>query len=236
MADDIDAPTKGPNAWGQAVAAVLLICALSVGLWAFGETASSNRDPSPAACSGGEPQKASGESGKAPRRVSGAQLCKALNRSDLAELLGTPGEMAKTAGGSGGSVKLAGGKEIATPSARVEFATYTVNLSATYDRLPVAGSAALLGDGAQRRKFLGRPAVFYSNRTISIRFRLDGSDTDSGPGVPARALVVAPDAKDSGGSLEVTLWRTDGGLPDDAALLRIAEKVLPTIPGWAAAG
>lgn len=80
-----------------------------------------------------------------PRRVSGAQLCEALNRPDLAELLGTPGEIAKTAGGSGGSVKLAGGKEIATPSARVEFGTYTVTLSATYDRFSVAGSAALLG-------------------------------------------------------------------------------------------
>ncbi|TLS40611.1 hypothetical protein FE633_40830 [Streptomyces montanus] len=135
-------------------------------MWTLGETSSSDNDPPPATCSGGEPEKAS-------RRVSGEQLCEALNRPDLAELLGTPGETAKTAGGSGGSVKLAGGKEIPTPSAQVEFETYTVTLSATYDRLPVAGSAALLGDG---------------------------------------------------------------GVPDDAVLLRVAEKVLPTVPGWAAAG
>ncbi|MGW9130190.1 DUF6215 domain-containing protein [Streptomyces sp. NPDC055681] len=236
MADDIDAPTKGAGPWGQAVAAVALVAVLGVGLWTLGETSSSNTELPPARCSGGEPEKAPREQGKTPRRVSGAQLCEALNRPDLAELLGTPGETAKTAGGSGGSVKLAGGKEIATPSARVEFGTYTVTLSATYDRFSVAGSAALLGGGARQRTVLGRPAVFYSDRTISISFRLDGSDTDSGPGVPARALTVARDAKDSGGSFEVALWRADGGVPDDAVLLRVAEKVLPTVPGWAAEG
>ncbi|WP_393063434.1 DUF6215 domain-containing protein [Streptomyces sp. LN549] len=61
--------------------------------------------------------------------ASGARLCEALNRSDLAELLGTPGEIAKSASGRDGSVMLAGGKETATPSARVEFGTYTVTLT-----------------------------------------------------------------------------------------------------------
>jgi hypothetical protein len=236
MADDSDEPAKDPGAWGQAVAAVLLIGALGVGLWAFGQASSSNSRPSPATCSGGEAEKVSGESGTAPRRVSGAQLCRALNRADLDELLGTPGEIAKSAGGSDSSVTLAKGTEIATPSARVELGTYTVNLSATYDRLPVSRSAALRGEGAQQRTILGHPAVFYSDRTIRINFRLDGSDSSSGPGVPARCLVVAQDAKDRGGSLEITLWRADGVVPDDVALLRVAEKVLPTIPGWAARG
>ncbi|NUL02406.1 hypothetical protein HRW07_03915 [Streptomyces lunaelactis] len=236
MAHDIDAPTKGAGTWGQAVAAVALVAALGTGLWTIEKSSSSDSDPRPATCSGGEPEKAPKESGKAPRRVSGAQLCEALNRPDLAELLGTPGETAKTAGGSGGSVKFGNGKEIATPSAEVEFGTYTVNLTATYDRHPVAGSASLLGASARQQTVLGRPAVFYSDRTISISFRLDGSDTDSGPGVPARALTVARDTKDSGGSFEVTLWRTDGVVPDDAVVLRVAEKVLPTVPGWAANG
>lgn len=232
MADDvdIDAPAKGAGAWGQAVAAVAVVAALCAGLWTFRETSSSDSGPPPpATCSGGEPEKAS-------RHVSGAQLCKALNRRDLAELLGTPGERAKTAGGSGGSTKLGNGKEIATPSARVEFESYTVTLAATYDGHPVAGSATLLGQGARQQTLLDRPAVLYSNRTISISFRLDGSDTDSGPGVPARTVTVARDAKDSGGSFEVTLWREDGAVPDDAVLLRVAEKVLPTVPGWAARG
>ncbi|MET8953744.1 DUF6215 domain-containing protein [Streptomyces sp. NPDC004393] len=234
MVVEVGGPVKGANAWGQAVAAVVLVAALGVGLWTFGETASADRDPRPATCSGGEPEKATGEPEKTPRYVSGAQLCKALNRSDLAELLGTPGETAKTASGSGGSVKLGSGKEVATPSAQVEVGTYTVTLSATYDRLPVAGSAGLLGDGARQRTVLGRPAVLYSDRTISILLRLDGSGARSGPGVPARVLTVAQDAKDSGGSFEVSLWRTDGWVPNDAVLLRVAEKVLPTVPGWAA--
>lgn len=188
----------------------------------------------PARCSGGEPEKTPGKAGKVPRRVSGAQLCEALNRTDLAELLGTPGRPRRPCGGSGGSVKFAGGKEVFTPSARAEFGTYTVTLSATYDRSPVAGSAALLENGARQRTVLGRPAVVYSDRTISISLRLDGGDTDSGPGVPARALAAARDAKDSGGSFEVVLWRADGVVPDDAVLLRVAEKALPTVPGWTA--
>ncbi|MGW5661910.1 DUF6215 domain-containing protein [Streptomyces sp. NPDC003758] len=226
-------PPKGPNPWGQAVAAVAVVAVLGVVLWTFGQTSSSGSAATTATCSDGEPDKSPG---KASRHVSGAQLCKAVNRPDLAELLGTAGESAKNASGSDGSVELAGGKEIDNPSAQVEFGTYTVTLSATYDRLPVAGAAALLGDGALQRTVLGRPAVLYSDRTISIHFRLDGSDTDSGPGVPARVLSVARDAKDSGGSFEVALWRADGAVPDDAVLLRVAEKVLPAIPGWAANG
>ncbi|MGW1709031.1 DUF6215 domain-containing protein [Streptomyces sp. NPDC002206] len=130
-----------------------MVAALGVGLWALGETSSSDTDLPPARCSGGELEEPPGEPGKVPRRVSGAQLCEALNRPDLAELLGTPGETAKTAGGSGGAVKLVGGKEIATPSARVEFGTYTVTLLATYDRFPVAGSAALLGAAPGSKRF-----------------------------------------------------------------------------------
>ncbi|MEI5134697.1 DUF6215 domain-containing protein [Streptomyces libani] len=226
------APAEGAGAWGQAVAAVALVAGLGIGLWALqGMESSSGSDsaPPPATCSGGEAEKES-------RRVSGAQLCKALNRPDLADLLGTPGQAAKTAGGSGDSVKLGNGKEIATPSAQVEFETYTVTLSATYDGHPVAGSAGLLGDGARQQTVLERPAVVYADRTISIRFRLDGSDSESGPGVPARTVTVARDAKDSGSSFEVSLWRADGMVPDDAVLLRVAEKVLPTVPGWAAGG
>ncbi|MFF7896586.1 hypothetical protein ACFZDI_32710 [Streptomyces sp. NPDC007907] len=44
-------------------------------------------------------------------------------------------------------------------------------------------------------------------------------------------MTVARDAEDRGGSLDVTLWRADGVVPDDAVLPRVAEKVLPTVPG-----
>jgi len=45
-------------------------------------------------------------------------------------------------------------------------------------------------------------------------------------------LVVAPDVKDGGGSYELSIWRQDNVRPDDTALLRVAQQVLPTIPGW----
>ncbi|WP_330353287.1 DUF6215 domain-containing protein [Streptomyces chartreusis] len=225
MTESVRAPEKGANVWGQAIAAVAMVTALGGGLWAYGQTSESSGPP-PATCSDETPGKPTG-------RVTGAQLCEALLRPDLSELLGTPAEDAKTASGSDGSVGLSGGKDIPMPSAEVEFDTYTVTLSATYDDLPVAGSETLLRD-AEKRTVLGRPAVLYSDRTIRIAFRLDGGDADSGPGVPLRSLMVAKDAKDGGGSFDVTLWRADGTVPDDAVLLRLAEKVLPTVPGWTA--
>ncbi|MFJ4723331.1 DUF6215 domain-containing protein [Streptomyces luteogriseus] len=226
MAEENDAHITRSSAWRQALAAVALAGALGGGFWKLAQTSSEERsEPKPAACSEGEAPATKG------KHLSGAQLCEALNRPDLAALLGTPTEIAKTASGSDSSI----GK-IATPQAQVEFETYTVTLSATYDDLPVAGSEALLGRDAVRQKVLGRPGVLYSTRTISISFRLDGGEADSGPGVPARAVTVAQDAKDSGGSLDVTLWRADGVVPDDAMLLRVAEKVLPTVPGWKSGG
>lgn len=229
MADDNDAPNRGAAAWGQALAALVLVPALGIGLWAWGEAASragggsgGGGEPKAAGCAGAEPEEESAG-------LSGTQLCEALNRPDLADLLGTPGERAKSAGGSGG-----GSSEDPTPSGRVEFETYTVTLAATSGSLRVAGAASLLGDTASPRTVLGRPAAFYSDRTIQIRFRLDGSDSSSGPGVPARVLTVARDAQDSGGFFEVTLWRADGAVPDDAVVLRVAETILPTVPGWTA--
>jgi hypothetical protein len=230
MAEEIDAPMSSANAWGQALAAVALVGALGAGFWGLARTSAAESEPKPATCSDGETPAPKG------KHLSGAQLCEALNRSDLAALLGTPAEIAKTAQGSDSSIGTAGGKDIATPQAQVEFETYTVTLSATYDGLPVTGSEALLGSDARRQTMLGRPGVLYSTRTISISFRLDGGDADSGPGVPARALTVAQDPKDRGGSLDVTMWRTDGVVPDDAVLMRVAEKVLPTVPGWTARG
>ncbi|MFG2272805.1 DUF6215 domain-containing protein [Streptomyces chartreusis] len=175
--------------------------------WAYGRRTESSGGPPPATCSDGTPGKPTG-------RVTGAQLCEALLRPDLSELLGTPAEEAKTASGSDGSFGLPG---------------------ATYDgRLRVAGSESLLRE-AEKRTVLGRPAVLYSDRTIRMAFRLDGGgDADSGPGVPLRSLMVAKDAEGGGGSFDVTLWRSDGMVPGDAVLLRLAEKVLPTVPGWTA--
>lgn len=226
MAEKIGTPEKSHNAWGQAVAAVAVFAAIAGGLWASEQASSGDSGPPAASCSDEEPGKSTG-------RVTGKQLCEALLRPDLAELLGTPTETAKTAHGSDGSTGLEGGKKIPMPSAEVEFDTYTVTLSATYDDLPVTGSDELLGS-ATARTVLDRPAVLYSDRTIRIDFRLDGGDAEAGTGVPLRSVTVAQDTKDSGGSFDVTLWRADGMVPDDAVLLRVAERILPTVPGWAA--
>jgi hypothetical protein len=230
MTEEVAAAEKSPNAWAQAVAALVVIGALGGGLWAqneFADGADADAD-APAVCSADEDAKPS-------KRISGTQLCTALNRADLPVLLGTPEEHAQTAYGSDGSVKTASGTETATPEATVRFDTYTVQLSRSYDDLPVAGTEALLNSAA-KKTVLGRPAVVYSTQTIAIRFNLGGGEAESGPGGIARALLVAPDSKDSGGSYELAIWREDAFPPDDAALLRVAEKVLPTIPGWTAAG
>ncbi|WP_371651953.1 hypothetical protein [Streptomyces mirabilis] len=84
---------------------------------------------------------------------------------------------------------------------------------------------------SQKRTVLGHPAVLYSDRTITITINGDGK-TDTGPGGIARSLLAAQDSKDGGGSYEIAIWRQDSVVPDDAALLSVAEKVLPTIPGW----
>ncbi|MCP3757669.1 DUF6215 domain-containing protein [Streptomyces sp. TBY4] len=221
-------------AWGQALTAVALIGGLGAGLWVVGESTGSGGEPEPAACwsagSGKTPAKA-GE--LPPGQASGAELCTALHRPDLPDLLGIPGERAKSAqGGSSGIKPADGDREIHSPTAEVEFETYTVHMRASYGRVTVATVAGLLGDRTAPRTVLGRPAAFYSDRTISISLRPGGGSTSAGPGLPIRALVVARDPEDGGGSFEVSLWRSDGALPDDAVLLRVAEQVLPTVPGW----
>ncbi|SOE24559.1 hypothetical protein SAMN05442782_1192 [Streptomyces sp. OK228] len=79
------------------------------------ERNSGDRDP--ATCTSSKATQDPGSS----KHASGAQLCTALNRSDLPALLGTPAEQAETAGGNESSVKLAGGTEIATPEATVRW-------------------------------------------------------------------------------------------------------------------
>ncbi|MCX4777259.1 DUF6215 domain-containing protein [Streptomyces sp. NBC_01264] len=237
MTEGVGTITTGA-AIGQGITAVVLIGGMGLGLWVTGQAAGTTGEPKPVACPQVQAEKTPGKSpAERTAEATGSQLCAALHRPDLPSLLGTPGEVAKSAGGGASSSKPAGsGEEIHTPTASVEFETYTVHLRASRDGLTVATVAGLLGDGKPPRTVLGRPATFYSDRTLSISFRLDGSDTSSGPGVPTRALVVAMDPRDGGGSYELTLWRSDGTVPDDAVVLRVAEQVLPTVPGFAAAG
>ncbi|MFE9452160.1 DUF6215 domain-containing protein [Streptomyces sp. NPDC006739] len=223
MVDGFAESGQGTKAWAQAVAAVVLVGGLAGVFWAL-QKADRQKAAEPAVCS-------STHDRTVPARyVSGARLCEALNRADLPVLLGTPLEHAETADGSESWTTLAGGTKYATPEADVTLKTYSVRLSASYDDLPVADAARLLGGSAQRRTVLGHPAVLYSDRTIALSFH-DGK-ADSGPGGIARGVLVSRDTKDGGGCFEVVIWRQDDVPPDDTALLRLAERVLPTIPGW----
>ncbi|WP_367320406.1 DUF6215 domain-containing protein [Streptomyces sp. HUAS ZL42] len=228
MVDDFADSENGIRAGAQAVAAVVVVAGLAGGLWGLGEVFPQNADVSePATCS-------STHHATPSKRVSGDQLCTALNRPDLPTILGTPTEQAETAGGSENTTTLAGGTKFTTPAAEVTLKTYSVKLSASYDDYSVADLTDLLGDTVQPKTVLGHPAVLYSNRTIALTFDLNGGKADAGPGGIARSLVVSRSANDGGDYFEISIWRQDDVLPDDAALLRVAEKVLPTIPGWTA--
>ncbi|MFE2103282.1 MULTISPECIES: DUF6215 domain-containing protein [unclassified Streptomyces] len=221
---DVDDPAseRDRRPWVQALVAVLVLGipgALLVHIALQGPS-----EPGPATCSYDDKP--------VSERVSAKQLCKALNRPDLPTLLGTPREKAETAYGSESSFKDADGKETPSPDAEVSLKTYSVKLWASDDDMRVGEFSGLLGRSAESKKILGHPAVLYSGQTIGLKINLGGGKIDTGPGGLARHLLVARDAKDGGGSFEVAIWRQDDAPPDDTALLRVAERVLPTVPGW----
>ncbi|MEU9257856.1 DUF6215 domain-containing protein [Streptomyces sp. NPDC048212] len=231
------APRKEPNAWGQAVAAVAVFAALGAALWLGPNLLPSGDNSSPRApsCPSGEDEELPSAYTGASRAVTGGQLCEALNRTDLARLLGTPTETATVVSGTSDTALLTDGK-VARPEAEVRFDTYTVNVSATYNELSIAQYVKLMEFGEETDvktlSVLGRPAVLSSDHTMSLDLGLGsgGSGGPVGQGPPARTLTVALDGKDPGGYYEITVWSTSGALPDDGALVDIAETVLPTVP------
>ncbi|MFF2995966.1 DUF6215 domain-containing protein [Streptomyces sp. NPDC057950] len=234
-----DAPEKEHNAWAQAVAAVAVFGVIAAVLWAAPRfMPSDDNSPRPASCSDGEHEELPKAYKKTPQPVTGEELCEALNRPDLAELLGTPGETATTASGTSDTAPLTDGK-VAEPEAEVAFDTYTVNVSATYNEMSTGQYVKLMKFGDERDiktlTVLGRPAVLSSDHTMKIEINL-GSGGSGGPveqGPLARTLSVALERDDKGGYYDITVWSTSGALPDDSVLLGIAEKVLPTIHGRA---
>jgi hypothetical protein len=217
---------KGMRAGVQATAALALAVVAVGGMWALGVFSPKSTVGRPAVCSSTDDV--------LPRPyASGAKLCAALNRPDLPALLGTPTEYVQSADGTGDWTTV-GGAKIPTPQAEVSLKSYSVKVSVDYGRLPVAGSVDALGTSAQPLTVLGHPAVLSSDRTVAISFSLGGGKASTGPGGVARCLLVAMGAKGDAGSFEIDVWRQDSALPDDAALLRVAEQVLPTLPGWTA--
>ncbi|MFK8908251.1 DUF6215 domain-containing protein [Streptomyces sp. YS-3] len=232
---------KEPHVWGQAVAAVAVVGALVAAVWVVPRVLPSSDDSrsQPASCPAGEHKELPKAYQATPRAATGDELCKALNRPDLAQMLGKSGEIATTVSGTNNTAPLTDEK-IALPEAEVRFATYTVHLSATYNELSLAQYRKFMKFGNERDikalTVLGRPAVLSSDHTMAIKVNLGGgSGGQVGEGPLARTLLVALDRGDRGGYYEVTVWSTSGALPDDSVLVGIAEKVLPTIPERAAA-
>ena len=228
MVDESVEPERRRSAGAQAVAAVVVVGGVVGGMWGLGGVLpkTSAQDSKPASCS------ASTDGTLPAKYASPTALCTALNRTDLPVLLGTPDEHAVTASGSAGWMTLAGGTKIASPEADVDLKTYSVRLSASYDDIPVAEAARYVDSTSQLKSILGHPAVLYSDRTIAISFNLGGGKASTGPGGVARSLLVSASGKDGGDSFEISIWRQDDVPPDDEALFRIAEEVLPTVPGW----
>ncbi|MEU4880123.1 DUF6215 domain-containing protein [Streptomyces althioticus] len=230
---------KKPNAFAQAFFAIGLFAVIGGALWIEGKlpedgTAATGASR-PAACRLDEDEKLPAAYRSAPEVVTGADLCRALNRPELPELLGTPTERSVYASGTDNTAPLTD-RKVAQPEARVEFETYTVELSATYNKLTVAQYAKLTryGDGRDARNLtvLGRPALLTSDHMMKIQFDLGSGEGASGPveqGPLVRTLTVALDGKDRGGSYDLTVWSESGLLPEDSVLVDIAEAVLPEI-------
>ncbi|MGW5904526.1 DUF6215 domain-containing protein [Streptomyces althioticus] len=230
---------KKPNAFAQAFFAIGLFAVIGGALWIEGKlpedgTAATGASR-PAACRLDEDEKLPAAYRSAPEAVTGADLCRALNRPELPELLGTPTERSVYASGTDNTAPLTD-RKVAQPEARVEFETYTVELSATYNKLTVAQYAKLTryADDRDTRNLtvLGRPALLTSDHMMKIQFDLGSGEGASGPveqGPLARTLTVALDGKDRGGSYDLTVWSESGLLPEDSVLVDIAEAVLPGI-------
>ncbi|MFJ6835430.1 DUF6215 domain-containing protein [Streptomyces sp. NPDC091209] len=229
-------PEKDHNAWGQAFAAFAVFGALAATVWLGPRFMPADDNvPQPASCSDGSKEKLPKVFKQTPRPVTGEELCNAVNRPDLAKLLGTPGETATDVSSSSDTGPLTDGK-VAQPETEVTFDTYTLNVSASYNELSTHQYVKLMkfGDETDIKTLtvLGRPAVLSSDHTMKIEINL-GSGGSGGPveqGPPARTLTVALDRKDRGGYCEITVWSKSGALPNDSVLLDIAQKVLPRIP------
>ncbi|MFD9562213.1 DUF6215 domain-containing protein [Streptomyces sp. NPDC059994] len=229
-------PQKEPHVWGQAVAAVALVGALVAAVWAAPHVLPSSDDSTrqPASCPAREHKELPQAYKLTPGASTGDELCKALNRPDLAQLLGTPGETATTVSATSNTAPLTGEK-VASPETEVRFGTYTVHLSAAYNQMSTAQYVKLMKFGNEQDiktlTVLGRPAVLASDHTMKINIRLGtgGSPRPVEQGPLARTLTVALDQKDRGGYYEIAVWSTSGALPDDSVLLGIAGRVLPAI-------
>ena len=228
MTDDSVIPGKGSKGSNsevaQVAAALVVVGSVIAVLWGLSVfDKSSARSEKPAAC----------EARKSTDSPEYPMLCAALNRPDLPTLLGTPNEHVSVAQSGGGPFTYADGTKEYDASAEVQLGSVNVRITDNGD-MSVKDFADFASSSAASTSVLGHDSVTYSDHTMAISFNFGGGQSSAGTGGIARHLVVAKNPKGGGGSFEVAIWRQDDMTPDDAALFRIAEKVLPTVRGWVA--
>jgi hypothetical protein len=162
-------------------------------------------------------------------------LCAALNTPGLPALVGAPLDRVSVAGpGFASNWTSADGTKQVVHSAEVQIGGISVRLTDDED-LDVTDFEILGSAPHHRAPVLGHLSTTYEMNTIGFSFSLGGgSSTSRAPSGVAHNLVVGKYPNGRGGSYELAIWRQDAGTPDDASLYRIAEAVLPTLPGWVA--
>lgn len=116
-------------------------------------------------------------------------------------------------------------------SAEVQIGQISVRLTDD-DDLDVTDAEILGSASHHRAPVLGHLSTTYEMNTIGFSFSLGGGSTSPAPGGVAHNLVIGKHPDGRGGTYEFAIWRQDTGTPDEASLYRIAEAVLPTLPGW----
>ncbi|MEU9041826.1 MULTISPECIES: DUF6215 domain-containing protein [unclassified Kitasatospora] len=211
-AGNADNAEKGNDRTGLKLAGVVvLVAGVMAGLWGLGflDTPPKPEDK-PVECVAPRPTDPPGY----------PALCAAINRRDLPALLGTPEDRITTAH----PAPLALGKDPMVEVRLLHTALAITDSSTTVEDM--IGMPQFL---AKPATVLGHPAVTYSSNALVL---VPGGKT----GPVTRSLVVAQDPKAPGGrAFELSIFREDGQAPDDATLNRLAETVMPTLPGWVAA-
>ncbi|KJS56338.1 hypothetical protein VM98_08015 [Streptomyces rubellomurinus subsp. indigoferus] len=203
-------------------AVVALAGGVLAGLWGMGlidgrSQAADEDEAKPVACQTPRPTDSQGY----------AAVCAALNRSDLPALLGTPDDRILTAH----PMPMAIGTDPMVEVRLRDSAVAVIEGTTSVDDM--LGMPQFF---ASKATVLGHPAAIYSSKAV-VFGPADGKDGKSGlqNGPGTRNLIVAEDAKASGGrAVEIDVFRRDGGAVDDATMYRLAEKLLPTMPGWVA--
>ncbi|MFB6894298.1 DUF6215 domain-containing protein [Kitasatospora sp. NPDC056327] len=217
--DTASAPGRGRKR-GEITCLVVVSAALIALVAGLGALAlrkdGSGPEPGPAKC---EPPRADDAPGY-------PALCAALNRPDLPDLAGVPGARVSLAG-SHLVLRLDGDGEPPQATAQVQIGSVQVSLT---DHPDLAAEDFRLFSDLPREQppLLGRATLMYRVRTLGG----GGATAEPGPAGYSRHLVVAKKPDGTGGSFDLSFWDRDAKAVDDTALRRIAEAVLPTLPGW----